>query len=314
MKILITTGLSAGDVGGPAQYGPKLKNEFERLGHVVKISQYASIENALLKIWPSALWADKIIALDTFSVGVPSVLASRLFGKKILIRVGGDFVWSAYVNRTSEPLTLPGFYQKMPTLNLKERIIFFFTKMLINNADFLAFNTEWQRNIWEKFYKIPEHKSGVVRNFIPEKREGKLSTAKNFLWAGRLIPEKNPAILEKFRIDIATGESHEKVLDRIKNCYVAVSLAFTDICPNFILEALSFNKPFIMTRETGLGELFPLGGIFVDPLNIEEIENAIEKMLDNNVYNRYVEELKSVNLRHSWGELASEFIDIWKRL
>src|SRR3989344_1329045 len=95
---------------------------------------------------------------------------------------------------------------------------------------------------------IPSGREIFGRNFIPERREGKLSTAKNFLGAGRLIPEKNPAILEKFRIDIATGEFHEKVLDRIKNCYVAVSLAFTDICPNFILEALSFNKPFIMTR------------------------------------------------------------------
>src|SRR3989344_8341883 len=136
MRILITTGLSKNDIGGPAQYGLNLKEEFEKLGHKVKLVHYRSIESAFFKLLHQVLWADKVIALDTFSVGVPSVLASRLFGKKILVRVGGDFLWSAYVNRTSEPLTLPGFYQKMPTLNLKEKVIFFFTKMFIGKVDF----------------------------------------------------------------------------------------------------------------------------------------------------------------------------------
>lgn len=314
MRILITTGLSSSDVGGPAQYGPNLKSEFEKLGHEVKIAQYSSIESAFLKIWPSVLWADKIIALDTFSVGVPSVVAAKIFKKKIIVRVGGDFLWSAYVNRTSEPWTLPDFYQKMPKLNLKEKVIFFFTKIFINNADFLAFNTEWQRAIWRTFYKIPEHKSGVVRNFIPNKSNGIVSNKRNFLWAGRLIPEKNIKMLKKFNIDIVTGESHERVLERLKECYAVISVAFADFCPNFIIEAISFNKPFILSQETGLNELFPRGGLFVNPKNEDEVEKAIETVLDENNYNRFVEELNSITASHSWRELAKNFLDIWKRI
>ena len=301
MRILITTGLSKNDIGGPAQYGLNLKEEFEKLGHKVKLVHYRSIESAFFKLLHQVLWADKVIALDTFSVGVPSVLASRLFGKKILVRVGGDFLWSAYVNRTSEPLTLPAFYQKMPRLNLKERVIFLFTKILIRSVDFLAFNTEWQRNIWGMFYKIPEHKSGVVRNFIPESQIGVMSSRRNFLWAGRLIPEKNIEMLKRLGIEIVTGESHEKVLERIRNCYAVVSLALTDICPNFVIEGVSLGKPFIMTKYTGLNELFPKSGIFVDPRNEEEVREAMQ-----NIDKIQVEEIES----HSWREMAKEFLSI----
>ncbi len=314
MKIFIATGLSGSHVGGPAQYGSNLKNEFEKLGHKVRIRQFGSVESALLKIWPDALWADKILVLDTFSVGLPSVIAARLFRKKVVIRVGGDFVWSAYVNRTGEPIALPVFYDNIPQLNLKESIIFSLTKWTINKTDFLAFNTEWQRNIWTGYYKIPLNKSGVLRNFVPEKSAGTLFSNKNFVWAGRLIPEKNITMLKKFGVEIITGEPHNKILGKLKNSYAAVSLAFTDICPNFILEAISFGKPFVMTKETGLNELFPRGGIFVNPLNKEEIKKAFEAMLNENTYNKYVEELKSLNLSHDWAQMAEELVAIWQKI
>ncbi len=314
MKILITTGLGKRDIGGPFQYAHNLALEFERAGHKVRVQKYASIERSILGIWPHAIWADKILALDTFSVGFASTLVARILRKKVTIRVGGDFVWSAYVNRTGEPIVLPEFYRKLPELNAKEKIIFGLNRWAIKNAHFLAFNTEWQRRIWSSFYKIPEDKSGVIRNFIPEKQLGEPAQNKNFLWAGRVIPEKNPDMLKKFGIEIVTGEPHEKVLERINNCYAVVSLGFTDICQNFIIEATSFDKPFIVTRETGLSEILPRGGIYINPLDEGEIREAMETLLDASTYNNKVSELKSLNLSHSWANLAREYIEIWNRI
>lgn len=314
MKILITTGLSKSDIGGPFQYAHNLEREFQKPGHEVRIRRYGSVESALVKIWLDALWADRILALDTFSVGLPSVIAARLFRKKVVIRVGGDFVWSAYVNRTGEPITLPMFYRDIPKLNFKEKMIFCLTRWMIRKTDFLAFNTEWQRNIWTGYYKIPLNKSGVVRNFVPEKGVGTPFSNKNFIWAGRLIPEKNITILKEFGVEIITGEPHNKILEKLKNSYAAVSLAFTDICPNFILEAASFGKPFIMTRATGLNELFPMGGIFVDSSDEKEVKRAFEAMLDENTYNKYAEKLKSVSVKHSWSDLAAEILQIWEKI
>jgi glycosyltransferase involved in cell wall biosynthesis len=336
MRILITTGLSGGDIGGPFQYAPRLKEEFERMGHKAKVIAYGHIEKVLpiglrhiyffFKIWPICFWADYILTLDTFSVGVPSVTAAKLSGKKVIIRVGGDSLWSAYVNRTGEALTLPNFYQERPTLSIKEKIIDSYMRSMIKRADYLAFNTEWQKGIWGSFYGIKYSQSGVVRNFIAERKGTfKAIGGKNFLWAGRAIPEKNLALLKRvgervaskhpeFQLEIVTGESHSKVLDRIKGCYAAVSLAFSDICPNFIIEAASYNKPFILTRETGLSEIFPQGGIFIDPLEEKEIELSFEALLEDANYNRYMEELRKTKREHSWKEIAQEFINIWEKI
>src|SRR3989344_9287231 len=180
-RILITTGLSYSDVGGPAQYSSMLKQEFERLGYSVRIAQYSSIESALLQIWPNAWWANCIIALDAFSVGVPSVLAAWLFGKRIIVRIGGDFLWESYVERTGEKITLKQFNYSIPKLSAKERLIFHLTKFLTRNATRLAFNTEWQRGIWQKTYNVSHVKSCVIRNYIPE-RNFSQENNKNFIW------------------------------------------------------------------------------------------------------------------------------------
>lgn len=324
MRILITTGLSLTDIGGPFQYAPRLKEEFEALGHKVRIVSYGVIERMLpigfrhayffLKILPSATWADKVLTLDTYSVGIPSVLMAKILGRKIIVRVGGDFLWSAYVNRTLAPISLSDFYTRTPRLNSKERLILFFTMIFVKLVNYLAFNTQWQKDIWITFYKIPESKTGVVRNFIPEKQVGNPPKTKDFMWSGRLIPEKNIPMLKKFSVDVVIGKSHEEVLKKLKDSYVAVSLAFTDICPNFIIEAISFNKPFITTRATGLNEIFPNGGIFVDSSDEREIKRAMEDMLDENTYNTHVAKLKESNLTHSWQEMAQEFVNLWKKL
>ena len=335
MKILITTGLGERDIGGPFQYGPRLKEAFQELGHEVKLVSYGSAEKLLppglrhlyflAKVFPKVWWAEAVLTLDTFSVGVPTAFASRVLRKKSIVRVGGDFLWSAFVNRTGEPLTLSKFYQSLPKLSYKEEKIFSFTKRFVENIGFLAFNTEWQRGLWASAYNVSEERSGVVRNFILETRVSGTPKTKNFLWAGRLIPEKNIDFLKRvaekvvsqhpeFKLDIVTGEPHDSLLNKIKSAYSVVSSAHSDICPNFILEGISCGKPFIMTRETGLSELCPNGGTFIDPDDEEAWVKAFERMLEPAVYNRCVEELESLNLRHSWREIAEEYIEVWKQL
>jgi|SRR3989344_270936 len=313
MKILITTGLSSDNVGGPAQYGPRLKEEFERLGHSVKIAKHGSIESALFRILPKVLWADRVIALDTFSVGVPSVLAAKFLGKKVIVRIGGDFLWESYVERTGNKVTLKQFNANIPKLNFKEKLIFYFTKILIKLADKLVFNTEWQREIWHKQYDISYVKSHVVRNYIPEKEFFQASNNK-FLWAGRRIQLKNIKLLEElskeFKIEIVSGLPHAKLQEKIKNYYAVVLPSFSEVCPNFILEAISFGKPFIMTRETGLKEICDKGGIFIDPFDKEALKQAILDLSDNVKYEQYKREIASIKTTRSWREVALEFLSI----
>ncbi|MFZ2763791.1 MAG: hypothetical protein WAX80_02010, partial [Minisyncoccia bacterium] len=257
MRILITT--------PPSLYASNLSREFVSLGHEVRQISYGRAEQLLpawvrhayflLKIFPSVLWSKTIITLDTYSVGVPSVLAATMFGKKIIVRIGGDFLWESYVERTGNKITLREFNSNPPQLNLKEKLIFFFTKVLVYLSDKLVFNTEWQRDIWQTRYGILESKSCVVRNHVPAKNKS-LSQNETFLWAGRKIKLKNIESLEElskeFEIEMVSGLSHGKLQEKIKNCYAVILPSFSEVCPNFILEAASFGKPFIMTAETGL--------------------------------------------------------------
>src|SRR3989338_2406807 len=155
MRIIITTGLSGKDVGGPAQYGSGLKNAFQELGHEVKLISYGRTEKLLpigarhifffFRILPRIFWANYVLTLDTFSTGVPSVWGAKILGKKSIVRVGGDFLWSAYINKTSKPITLPEFYKKLPALSLKEKIILFFTRTLTRRGGFLGFYFQMQK-------------------------------------------------------------------------------------------------------------------------------------------------------------------------
>ena len=164
MRILITTGLSRADIGGPTQYGSGLKNAFQELGHEAKLISYGRTEKFLpigarhifffFRILPQIFWANYVLTLDTFSTGVPSVWGAKILGKRNIVRVGGDYLWSAYVNRTGKSLILPDFYDKIPKLSLKEKLVAFLMRQMIKRADFLAFNTEWQREIWQKRYDI----------------------------------------------------------------------------------------------------------------------------------------------------------------
>ena len=329
MKILITAGLSGKDVGGPAQYGPRLKDAFVEQGHEVRLIAYG-FEKKLpiglrhicffFKILPSVFWANKIIALDTFSVGVPAVMAARLVGRKIVIRIGGDFLWEAYTHRTSEMITLTKFNTSMPKINLKEKIILSFTKYLTRNANVLAFNSAWQKNIWEKSYNIPESKTKVIRNYIPAKEEGENPTAKTFVWAGRETPLKNLAMLREVinkvkqahsdvRLDLIMNEPRAVVLDKFKKSYVVILPSVSDVSPNVILEGASYGKPFVVTKETSIAEILPRGGIFIDPLDSSDLEKAILTMLEPEAYNKYRQEIEQEYKPRSWKEVSIDFIN-----
>ncbi|MES2213799.1 MAG: glycosyltransferase family 4 protein [Patescibacteria group bacterium] len=328
MRILITSGLSARDIGGPAQYAPNLASELKKLGHEVDVICYGVekklpvgirhlwfFERILPKVWN----ADLVLALDTFSVGVPSVAAANLLGKRSIVRVGGDFLWESYINRTKEKLPLPAFYESHPVFTIKERIIIACTKFLAHSS-ILAFNTEWQRSIWEKPYELDLARARLVKNFIPEKKQGEIPKEKNFIWAGRKITLKNLEILgcaiEKIRtkypevrLEMITNLSREDLEAKLKACYAVILPSLSDVCPNFILEGASFNKPFIMTKYTGIPEIYPEGGAFIDPKDQTELERAIERMLDPEIYASFVQKLSTATSR-SWSELAHEYLSI----
>ncbi|MBU2109664.1 glycosyltransferase family 4 protein [Patescibacteria group bacterium] len=334
MRILIATGIYPPDIGGPATYAKNLADEFLRRGCGVKVITY-SIEKKLplgirhfvyfLKTIFNFRKTSVIIALDTFSVGLPSVLAAKIFRKKIIIRTGGDFLWENYIESTGNLITLNEFYANMPKLSLKQKIIFFLSKFVLKNCTALVFSSEWQKNIFEKNYGLDSKKSFIIENFYGEKIASIKPREKNFIFAGRLIKLKNLEMLKDafkeaskkdkgIKLEIVENLPHENLIKKIQKSYAIILPSLSEISPNFILEAISANKPFIMTKETGLYEKLKNTGIFINPMDKEDIKAKVLFLDKEKNYYEYKNRIANFNFTHSWQEIADEFLEVYKKL
>lgn len=101
-KILIATGLYPPDIGGPATYVRMLEEKLPGQGIDCVVIAFTSVRHLpkvvrhfvyFMKLVREARAVDAVYAQDPVSVGVPALLASILFRKPFLIRLGGDYAW-----------------------------------------------------------------------------------------------------------------------------------------------------------------------------------------------------------------------------
>ncbi len=339
--ILISTGIYPPRIGGPAQYAKNLKNTLERMNYNVVVRTF-SIENYLpsglrhlfflIKIIPQVIKSDAVFALDTFSTGLPTVFACKLFGRESIIRTGGDFLWEQYIERTGKKVLLSKFYQtEILAFSLKDRVIFRLTKWVLKNTSMVIFSTEWQRDIFIKEYGLDKSKTSIVENYYGPKDQSGLFTGnltgesletspKIFVASSRELVLKNTDLLKKIFNKIK--KQHNEVvlftenlqftdfMHKIKDSYAVIQISLGDISPNLILDAIRFNKPFICTKEVGIFERIKDAGLFVDPLNEKEIEQAVLSLLNKEEYEKALEKVKNFSFLHTWENIADEFIKV----
>ena len=208
---------------------------------------------------------------------------------------------------------------------IKFKIIAVLQKFALKNASALAFNSRWQKEFFEKVYHLDAKKNFVIENFYPAKINSAGQKEKNFLFAGRRIKFKNLKLLEEIfeeseikrsgaKLEIIDNLFQEELQEKIKNSYALITVSISDFAPNFIIEGISANKPFILTKECGLTDKLNGLGVFVDPFDKDGVKEAILSLIDENNYNRYQERITAFNFTHSWEEIADEFLNIYKKL
>ncbi|MBI2097859.1 MAG: glycosyltransferase family 4 protein [Candidatus Vogelbacteria bacterium] len=323
MKILIATPLYPPDIGGPAQYAKNLETVWRQQGHEVIVAYFGKFLRwptglrhliYFFSLLPKAARADFILALDTFSVGFPVVATAKLLGKKVIIRTGGDFLWEWYVERTGNPVLLRNFYlTSLAKLNLKEKIIFYLSRWTVKHCHKLIFSTNWQRQIWLEPYHLDLSKTAIIENYYGPKLPAGVPREQVFLVAGRNLKLKNLDILKQTDFSFEIGQWLPKVLaEKIKNCYALIVPSLSEISPNLILQAVQYNKPFILSAENGLRDRLGEVGLYIDPLNVEDIENKIMWLTDQNNYQRQSQKVANFSFAHSWSEIADEFLAVIK--
>lgn len=330
MNIVITTGIYPPDIGGPAQYAKHLKEEFEKLGHFVAVRSFRfekKLPTGFRHLWyffrvlPAVFRSDVVFSLDTFSACLPALCAAKLFGKKFIIRTGGDFLWEAFVERTGDLVLLRQFYKtRMEKFSLKEKIVFWVTKWILRHTSAVIFSTEWQKEIWREPYQLSSVRTFIVENYYGPKEPSYAPVLKNFIAGTRPLKWKNDARLKeafeqvreknKTLVYDNSTKPFGAFMDKLARSYAIILVSLGDISPNLILDAIRHNKPFILTRETGLYERVKDCAIFADPESIADIALKIRWLSDERNYNEQKKKVEQFSFTHTWKEIAEEFLKI----
>lgn len=362
MKILIATGIFLPEIGGPATYVPNIAKEFLDLGHSVKVltysdkSHYPEDKNLpyeivrikrsykVLNYWryyqaikKMSKGYDLIYAFDHFSAGIPAARFSQKTGMPLIIRVGGDFIWERYLDKTGESIGLRQFYESGLHLK-KENGRFKVIDWVFKTAKAVVFTTNFQREIFQKYYDLSPDKLFIVPNpihvpaDIPEKR----NITKEIIFSGRFINKNNIAnLILAFRdikdksfslvligegpqkeameklvktwsiknIDIEPKMSREELNKRVASAYLVVFPSYTDISPNSMLECISMNVPFISSTEIGFDWLADKIRFF-EPDKPEQIIAHINQLLDPKVYKEYSQIVEDIYYNYSYAQAA----------
>ncbi len=335
MRIVIATGIYPPEIGGPAQYALNLSQIWAKKGYKTSVhvfSRFLYLPSGIrhLVYFFSILYpvfqADFILALDTYSCALPALIASKIFGKKIILRTGGDFLWEAYVERTGDLALLREFYEtRMDKLSSKERIIFSLTGFILRNVDAIIWSTEWQEKIFMRPYKLEDQRNFIVENYYGPKEPGNAPKNKNFIAFTRKLKWKHidflkrifsmPDVMEsKAILDVDKTMSHTEFMDTIKDSYAVIIASLGDISPNTILDAIRFNKPFILTKETGLLPRLEEVGLFVDPKNENDVAEKIIWLSEPSNYQKQVSKISSFTFTHGWEEISDEYIGVYKSI
>jgi hypothetical protein len=334
MRITIATGIYPPEIGGPAEYAKNLKDIWVSNGHKVKVRVFSRFNFLptgvrhlvyFLYILPSVAMSDCVLALDTFSSALPAVLASKLFGKKIILRTGGDFLWEAYVERTWDLVLLRNFYKtRIAKLSIKEKKIFSLIGFVLRNVSAVIWNTEWQREIFVEPYSLKNQKHFIVENYYGPKVESFTPTKKNFIAGTRPLKWKNGERLKRvFESSEIKGDFleyddtttlHQKFLEKIQHSYAVIIATLGDIGPNTIIDAIRCNKPFILTVENGLTPRIKDIAIFVDPESEEDIKQKVMWLSNEANYQMQKRKIEEFTFTHTWEEMAEEYLAIYKKI
>lgn len=102
MRVLIATGLFPPESGGPATYAHTLSIELPKRGFQVDVVPFREVRKYpkiirhivyFIKVFIGARGADVVFALDPVSVGLPAAIAAKLFRKRFIVKVPGDYAW-----------------------------------------------------------------------------------------------------------------------------------------------------------------------------------------------------------------------------
>lgn len=142
MKILIATPLYAPQIGGPATHTRMLEEYLPRHGFSVTVIPFREVAHLppivrhlayAARLMKAARSADLVFAQDTFSAGLPALLASRIARRPLVVRVPGDYAWEQARARHGVADSLEAFQERR--YGAKVELLRMLSRLVVRQAD-----------------------------------------------------------------------------------------------------------------------------------------------------------------------------------
>ncbi len=339
MKILIAAGIYPPDAGGPAAHAKAQFEGLPREGietKVVALAHYRHWPKGLrhllysLALLKQALNTQAVYAHDAVGAGLPALLAARLLGKKCLGRIGGDIAWEN--SGQDSGLSMSEWYAAGKQRN---NMMFLLSRFFLRHADAVVVPTEQLKRLYVEVYGVKKEKIHVILNPVPSSDRAGLETESTIIFASRLAPYKNldfairalepifqkhpnlkfiimgdgpekmklKEVVENLKLSknvIFTGpSSQEEVLMQTARCLFVLAPALTEFNPNYVLQGIAYEKPFLISREHGL-PFTVLPELTFNPRDKEELAQKVERLLLPGAYEDAKRFVASLDLKMSW--------------
>ncbi len=205
-KILIATGIYPPEIGGPATYAHLLMKKLPEYSIETELLMFRDVKKFpkivrhivfFFKIIFKGLKCDLIFSQDPVSTGLPSVLAGKLLGKKVVLRIAGDYAWEQASQRFGVKDDIDSFQNKKYgfIVELLRKVQSF----SVRNADAVITPSNYFNKLvsnWaDRRKKVETIYNGIDFSVSFEKKP---KLEKTIITAGRLVPWKGFDDLIKF--------------------------------------------------------------------------------------------------------------------
>lgn len=291
-----------------------------------------------------------VYAFDPTSAGLPACVCAKIFFKPFFIRIGGDPIWERDAEEGRVFLSLDQYYGKGLYKAYPQHILFLLIRSVLNAANVVVLYNENFKNFYTTYYGIDPSKIHIIKNPVFRRRVNSIPPFNDpvILFAGRFVkyknldfvihafdsvrkitqkgklviigrgPEKESLFALKNRlesgkyIEFLDSLPQHELFKKIESVHIAIGPALSEFNPNFILEALSFGKPVLISRGHGLSVELDDRFVF-DPSNMQMLIDKIIYFFDIQNYQGAVSYIQTLPLEQTWDSVTSKHVNLVKK-
>jgi glycosyltransferase involved in cell wall biosynthesis len=321
MKILIATGIYPPDIGGPATYAKFLAVELPKKSIDVEVLSFGEVRKYpkifrhliyFFRILRMSRGVDVIFTQDPVSTGLPVILASFINGKKVVMRVAGDYAWEQSCQRYGVKESIDDFQNKKYGLRVES--LRFIQRFTVQHADRVYSPSKYFSQLvagWNDGKK----EVMAVYNGIDLSMTSEVITqtdSKTIISAGRLVPWKgfdvlirSLPMLPEWKLLIAgDGKDEARLLQLAKDLRVDDRVRLLGNLPRAelfkqiakseifallstfesfsfqIVEAMYLGKPVIAAKIGNIPEIITDGGdgLLIEPGKEDVLVRAVNRI------------------------------------